>query len=416
MLARSLPQDPVLPTGPDRAAWPAELQLLLGDGAAEILSVVATGAGAGLGHWSPRSVSHQPGSSAVVQYDAELRWPDGSATKETIVGATGARIPAGADIVELGTDTGTSEVAAWRWPADPGLPGLARAMDPVAVGGILDDLGIDGGPLGLRIRAYRPGRRAVIEATGRRDGLFLKVVRPRVAEALLDIHRTLAQHLPVPEGLGRTADGLVVLTAMPGRTLRDLLRSGRTDLPDPGLIGALLDRLPPGLAEGASRADHFANVERHALAISSVLPEAAGRLQELRGRLGEAAASDAAASHLVVPVHGDLYEAQLLVTDGRFSGLLDVDTAGAGVRADDWANLCAHLSVLAHVTGHSKAIRRYEAAVLAHAEAETDAADLRARSAAAVVGLATGPFRVLERDWPANTMRRLDLAARWLER
>jgi hypothetical protein len=411
MLARSLPQDPVLPTGPDRAAWPAELQLLLGDGAAEVLSAVATGAGAGLGRWSPRSVSHQPGSSAVVQYDAELRWPDGSATKETIVAATGARIPAGADIV----DTGTGEVAAWRWPADPSLPGLASAMDPVAVGGILDDLGIDGGPLGLRLRAYRPGRRAVIEATGRRDGLFLKVVRPRAAEALFDIHRTLAQHLPVPEGLGWTADGLVVLTAMPGRTLRDLLRSGYTDLPDPVLIGALLDRLPPGLAEGAPRADHFANVERHALAITSVLPEAAGRLEELRGRLGEAAAT-AAASHPVVPVHGDLYEAQLLVTAGRFSGLLDVDTAGAGVRADDWANLCAHLSVLAHVTEHSRAIRRYEAAVLAHAEAQTDGADLRARTAAAVVGLATGPFRVLERDWPANALRRLDLAADWLAR
>ena len=87
-------------------------------------------------------MSHQPGSSTVVQYDAELRWPDGSATKETIVAATGARIPAGADIVDTGTDTGTSEVAAWRWPADPGLPGLVRAMDPVAVGGILDDLGL----------------------------------------------------------------------------------------------------------------------------------------------------------------------------------------------------------------------------------------------------------------------------------
>ena len=236
-----------------------------------------------------------------------------------------------------------------------------------------------------------------------------------MAEALLDIHRTLAQHLPVPEGLGRTADGLVVLTAMPGRTLRDLLRSGHTDLPAPGLIGALLDRLPPGLAEGAPRADHFANVDRHALAIASVLPEAAGRLQELRGRLGAAAAADAA-SHPVVPVHGDLYEAQVLVTEDSVSGLLDIDTAGAGVRADDWANLCAHLSVLAHVTEHSKAIRRYEAAVLAHAEDQTDGADLRARSAAAVVGLATGPFRVLERDWPANTMRRLDLAAEWLDR
>jgi hypothetical protein len=307
MLARSLPQDPDLPTGPDQAAWPADLRLLLGPGAAGILTAVAAGAGAGLGKWSPRSVSHQPGSSAVVQYDAELRWPDGTSTSETLVAATGARIPAGARIVDAGTNTGTGEVAAWRWPTDPGLPGLARAMDPDAVGNLLDDLGIPGGPLGLRTRAYRPGRRAVIEATGRSDGLFLKVVRPRVAQALFDVHRSLAERLPVPEGLGWTADGLVVLTAMPGRTLRDLLRSGRAELPDPRMIGALLDRLPGHLADGAPRADHFANVDRHATAIASVLPEASGRLDDLQGRLRDAAASDAAAAHPVVPVHGDLY-------------------------------------------------------------------------------------------------------------
>jgi hypothetical protein len=117
----------------------------------------------------------------------------------------------------------------------------------------------------------------------------------------------------------------------------------------------------------------------------------------------------------VVPVHGDLYEAQLLVAGGRFSGLLDVDTAGAGLRADDWANLVAHLSVLTLVTQQTKAIRRYGREVLAHAESVHDPADLRARVAAAVVGLATGPFRVLERTWPANTLRRLELATEWLD-
>lgn len=411
MLARTLPPDHDLPDGPDRSAWPAELQLLLGAEAKGILSAAAAGAGGELGRWSARTVSHQPGSSTVVQYDAELQWGDGTSTGETVVAATGARIPAGADVL----DDGTTQVGVWRWPHDPGLPGLAAAMDPAAVAGLLDDLGVDGGAVRPQVRAYRPGRRAVVEATGRRGRLFLKVVRPKVAEALHGTHRDLAAHLPVPASLGWTDDGVVVLEAMPGRTLRELLRSSRSEVPHPASIEALLDLLPASLAAGAARADHYANVERHAATIGSVLPEAVPRLDDLKGRLAEAAAADVAAAHPVVPVHGDLYEAQLLVDGGRFSGLLDVDTAGAGVRVDDWANLCAHLSVLTHVSEHTKAIKRYGAEVLAHAEAQVDRADLRARIAAAVVGLATGPFRVLERNWPANTVRRLDLAAEWLD-
>ncbi|WP_341854822.1 hypothetical protein [Brachybacterium sp. GPGPB12] len=46
-------------------------------------------------------------------------------------------------------------------------------------------------------------------------------------------------------------------------------------------------------------------------------------------------------------VHGDFYEAQVFVQDGRVVGLLDIDTVGPGRRADDLACLLAHLSVLA---------------------------------------------------------------------
>jgi aminoglycoside phosphotransferase (APT) family kinase protein len=115
-----------------------------------------------------------------------------------------------------------------------------------------------------------------------------------------------------------------------------------------------------------------------------------------------------------VPVHGDLYEAQLLVDQGRFTGLLDVDTAGSGQRIDDLANMCAHLSVLALVSDRPRAIRRFGVALLEHAETRFDRVDLRARIAAAVVSLATGPFRVLEPRWAEGTARRLDLAGEWL--
>jgi len=410
-MTTSLPRSATAPVldgaSPDAERWPAELKLLLGDEAGGIVGAAAAGAGADLLRWSPRQVTHQPGSSTVVQYRAELAWPDREPTSETIVAATGRRIPKGADVL----DDGTTKVAVWRWPIDPSLPGLAVAIDRDRVARLLDDLGVDGGSVQLRVRAYRPGRRAVVEATGRRGRLFLKVLRPEKVEALHDAHRSLARHLPVPDSLGWTDDGIVVLPAVPGQTMRDLLKSAKATLPPPEAIDALLDRLPADLTAGPLRRDMIASAAHHGGVVAATLPSASGQVDDVLGRMHDVEVAD----HPVVPVHGDLYEAQLLVQGGRFSGLLDVDTAGAGHRVDDIANLLAHLSVLGLVSAHPKPIKRYGAAVLAHAERRYDRTDLRARVAAAVIGLSTGPFRVLEAHWPQNTLRRLELAAAWLD-
>lgn len=395
-----------LPETPDGDLWPSELDLLLGDDAGGILATAASEAGGELQRWRARQVNHQPGRSTVVQYGARVAWPDGRQTDETIVAATGLRIPPGAAVL----DDGTTRVAVWRWPMDPSLPGLAAALDRDRVAGLLDDLGIDGGSVQLRVRAYRPGRRAVVEATGRRGRLFLKVVRPSTVEALHQTHRSLAAHLPVPDSLGWSADGVVVLPGLPGQTLRELLRSGRSTLPPPAAIDALLDRLPGELSAGPRRRDLLTSAEHHATVIAAVLPSLRGRLDAVLADLHGRSLDE----HDLVAVHGDLYEAQLLVDRGRLSGLLDVDTAGSGHRVDDLANLCAHLSVLALASDRPKVIKRYGAAVLEHAEARFDRADLRARIAAVVIGLATGPFRVLEAQWPLGAARRVDLAAEWL--
>jgi hypothetical protein len=395
-----------MPDAPDSTRWPPELRLLLGEDAAGILAVAVDASGGELRTWGPRQVTHQPGRSTVVQYRAEVAWPDGDASAETIVAATGSRIPPGAAVL----DDGTTQVAVWRWPVDPSLPGLTAALDRGRVAALLDDLGVDGGTIQLRVRAYRPGRRAVVEATGRRGHLFLKVVRPATVEALHHTHRSLAAHLPVPDSLGWTADGILVLPGLGGRTLRELLRSGRSTLPPPATVDALLDRLPVDLTAGPRRRDLLEGAEHHATVIASVLPSLQAKLEDL---LADLHRRDLA-GHDVVAVHGDLYEAQLLVDNGRLTGLLDVDTAGSGHRIEDIANLCAHLSVLALVSDRSKVIKRYGAALLAHAETRFDRADLRARIAAAVIALATGPFRVLEANWAHGTERRLDLAAQWL--
>jgi aminoglycoside phosphotransferase len=383
------------------ARGPAEVELLLGPEARDILAVAVDAAGGRLDGWRARQITHQPGHSTLVQYRAEVTWPDGRQTAETVVAATGARIPSGAAVL----DDGGTRVAVWRWPHDPSLPGLAAALDRRHVGRLLGCDPED--PVHLRVCAYRPGRRAVVEATGRRNRLFLKVVRPATVEGLHRTHRALAAHVPVPDSLGWTDDGVVVLPALPGRTLRDALRAGRP-VPAPGAVADLLDRLPAELAAGPYRRSTVAGARHQAAILTATFPAGRTRVEDVLAAIEARSLAD----HPVVPVHGDLYEAQLLVDDrGRITGLLDVDTAGAGARADDLANLCAHLAVLALVTDPPGPVRRY----LDQAAWGADD-DLRTRIAAAVLGLATGPFRVVEAGWERATVRRLDLAASWLHR
>jgi hypothetical protein len=217
--------------------------------------------------------------------------------------------------------------------------------------------------------------------------------------------------MPVPESLGWSDHGVLVMTAIPGETLRASLRSSRHAPPGPASVEALLDRLPADLTDSGPPRDLLTSVRHHAQVIAVTLPAMRGKVealvQELAGGLDEDPGP-------VAPVHGDLYEAQLMVDRGRFSGILDIDTTGAGHRVDDLANMCGHLSVLALTSDRRRQIRRYGSALLAHAETRHDRAVLRTRIAAAVLGLATGPFRVMEDQWVRHTERRIDLAAEWL--
>jgi Ser/Thr protein kinase RdoA (MazF antagonist) len=115
------------------------------------------------------------------------------------------------------------------------------------------------------------------------------------------------------------------------------------------------------------------------------------------------------------PTHGDLYEGQLLVAHGRIRGLLDVDSAGPGRRADDLACLLAHLETLAVMDlRHRDRLRALARDWYAEFERHVDAHELRTRVAGVLLSLATGPHRVQESGWEAATRRRLDLVEEWL--
>jgi hypothetical protein len=396
------------PVGPGSAD---HLALLTGPDAAGLLSAALATVHAELLSARPRQVAHRPGTDTVVSYRARVRWPDGRKADETLAAA----IPADAHDEAGGAlvlDDGTARVAVWRFPDDPALPGLPRACDPTAVAGLLERFGQGSGAVRLRTRAYRPRRRAVVEAVGARGRLFLKVVRPHRVEALHDRHRALVDAgVPVPHSLGWTPDGIVVQQALPGTDLRSALRSRATPIPSGHELLAILDRLPASLAGGAPRPSWVDKAPHYAAVVGSALPDEASRAADL-ARSIVAAAGPAT----IGPVHGDLHEGQILVRDGRVCGLLDVDTAGAGDHLDDRACLVGHLSVLAQIDrartpGAARAARRYLADFDA-ADPEAAAA-LRHRVAAAVLSLATGPHRVQEAGWPASTRRRLDLAATW---
>lgn len=390
--------------------WPADLRLLLGNDAAEMLAEFFVRSGGVVIAHQVKQVSHRPDRSTTVTYRVDVEWSSGRRSDETVIAMTGAVLPVGA--IEL--SNGPTSVAMWRWQDDPLLPGLSSALDPALVGKLFDDLGVGGGVRELRVRAYRPGRRAVVEATGERGRVFLKVVRPHAVRRLHELHRSMAGLLPVPDSAGWSDDGILVLPAVPGTTLREALRSPHGDLPEPAAIDRLLDALPLDLEAGTPSRDWFDRARHHERVIRETVPSAADRVSALVERLAAHHDATRGIGHDIVAVHGDLYEAQLIVDGSTITGLLDVDTAGAGHRIDDVANFCAHLSVLATVTRPSDRIRSFGADLLAFAETRFERRDVRARVAAATLGLATGPFRVLEPGWEANTGRRLALADQWL--
>lgn len=393
------------PDIPDDPAVPA-LAVLLGPGASDVLNAVLEPAGARTGDARPIQVRYRPGQSIVAQYTAAVVWEDGRKTTETLVAGSGGASPAGTAVVEADG----VEIAIWRYPNDPHLPGLAAASDPGRVGALLRDLGAPGDRPRLRRRAYRPGRRAVIEATTSSARIYLKVVRPsRVAE-LQARHASMTGHIPVPASHGWSSDlGLVALQAMPGKTMRKALESGTRRLPSAGQILDLLDALPDPPAVATPVAGPAARAVDHAELLRTVAPSLADRIGALVDAVG------ATTDEPEVPVHGDFHSSQILVRQSDIVGLIDVDTTGAGARVDDLAGLLGHLSTLSLRGRSRQSIDRYATNLVDGFDRVSDPASLRLHTAAVVLGLATGPFRVQETNWPGGVERRIALAERWID-
>lgn len=383
---------------------PDDLALLTGPGAHDLLAAALATVDEELLSWRVRQVDHRPGGSTTAAYDTRVRGSEGERVQ--VLGArTGLPTAEGPGLLRL--SDGRREVVVWRFPLDPGLPGLPAALDEDAVRRLLDGCGVEPGPVELRVRSYRPGRRAVVEVRTPAARLFVKVLQPDAVEALHRRHVLLrAAGVPVPRSRGWSGDGLLVLEALPGTSLRARLREGvAPDLAGTALLD-LLDRLPPQLCELPRRRSWSDEVEHYAGVTAATLPSEATRCAQLAARVRAACIED-----VVEPVHGDLYETSLLLSGGGLTGLLDLDTAGPGRRADDLACVLAHLAVLAQLEPtHGGAVRALTERWRGDFERAVDPTDLRARVAGVVVSLATGPHRVQSAGWQELTRARLALA------
>lgn len=367
------------------------VEVLLGDGIVEFLH-------AALGT-APRTVRRRqvtwwPGRSIVAAIDVDVGDPD----PLRLVAAAG-RIPEGVGVL----GSGDLRIGLWERKHDPRLEGLASALDPRRVEALVGSVGL-AGPVELRLRAHRPLRRAVVEVSTPDARLFLKLVPPSRAAGLHESHRRLARVLPVPNSLGVDADlGIVVLEAVPGTTMRQTLDGGGR-LPSADDLDRLLAAIPETDTEGG-RSPLQRAAALHPL-LRRLAPGRAALLDDTVAALGE---EDPGADR--VPIHGDLHDAQILLTDGRVTGVLDIDTHGWGHPADDPATLLGHLRSRMPHAGRPSSVERVASELEEQWSARLDAGELRRRSVAAMVALASGPFRVQSSDWADEVAGRIDRAA-----
>lgn len=345
----------------------------------------------------------RPGRSLTMRYRVTAADGDLAGTNDVI--AVIGEIPDGVSVV---AGPGT-EVGVWVLPDDPMLPGLRSALDVPTVSRLLSDLGSTEKASATRLRAYRPGRRAVVQVEAGSSSIFLKVVPPKRIDALHSKHRFLADHLPVPDSLGLApSQGIVAMMALSGADLRTAFRKNLRPFPDADAIASVVMALPDPKDEWRAWSPED-TLPRIVELLTLLVPEESERLDRLAAAIG------ADPAERDVPVHGDFHEAQILVNGSRLVGLIDVDTFGWGRSGDDAATMLAHLHLLAPDCPDPNAVLRLARALNQRWDRTTDPIRLRLKTGAHVLGLATGSFRVQSANWVAETRARIEMAEQWVD-
>lgn len=406
---------------PDDETLPAAAHLA-GPRSDAVLRTALAAVGGELRTSRPSHVQYRPGSDVVVRFDATVSWGGAAPVRETLVAATtGNGTPPGTLPVVAEADGRELEVGVWRWPFDPHLVGLGAMVTPSSAAERLR--AHVHGPVDLEVVAYRPTERAVVRVTdGRGTVRYAKVLPPAVVAAVVDRHERLrAAGIPVPVILAADeTEGWLVMEELAGDTLRARLKDHGPPWPDGTAFDDLLTALRTTVLPSAAPVrPRTLDGIGHAAMLARVLPDQTPRLERLQAALTPAA--ERAARRSGPTVHGDLYEAQLIVGGQRFTGLLDVDDVGPGDPLDDLATVLGHLRYREvtdrarqrTIGGYADALRRHFVDVVGRLG--VDPHELDVVTGAVLVGLATGPFRIQQRGWRHESRRLLARAERILD-
>ncbi|MCM3695564.1 phosphotransferase [Microbacterium oleivorans] len=268
----------------------------------------------------------------------------------------------------------------WMHPADPHLPALAPVAFGEALSILLARLGVHSGGTPVLV-AYRPGRRAVVRAAGDGEPVWVKVVRPRRVERIVELHTAFrSAGLPVPGVTGWAPDGILVTAHASGTPAIDAAATGALA---PELLLDRVDELRARIAaapfEGSAR--------------TSIATRRGWYESRLRGidtgidvLLDEIPRDGGPTTSASVGVHGDLHLGQIFVdAGGQVTGLIDVDTAGVGHPADDVAAFLGHTIASATLSGADASTALWDVADAAAARWR-DVPDSAPLSAAHLIG------------------------------
>lgn len=356
-------------------------------------------------------LQHRPGAGATGVFRVRATPEDQTETsgpQELFLALTAEAVPEDG-VIAAGQDADATW-SAWFHPHDPLLTGLALASDPDSVASLW---GGGGTLVDLQTVSYRPLRRAVLRAVvsgdmGQRT-LFLKVMRPGLATRLHHRHTLLAAAgVPVPAVLGPPVADVLALEQGQGDVLATAIMADGARHIQPADVLGVLDRMPQELVELPRRDAWSDRIVDYGHAAATALPGQAQRIRSLVEHLRRQL--DTTDRGPVVPTHGDFYEANLLVSRNRISGVLDIDGAGPGHRVDDLACFLGHLAVLPAVDHRyvyvDQALRRFHSSFVAG----VDPAALACRSSAVALSLVAGARDSGRRDWQASARQRLDIA------
>jgi hypothetical protein len=213
--------------------------------------------------------------------------------------------------------------------------------------------------------------------------------------------------------------GVLALEWLPGSRLRDLLRDPSPRFELVRNVGVALAEFHAQRGTGLARRTRVAEAGTLSsldAALGFLHPPLAVRVERVTQRL---AAQLLCAPSADVPIHGDFYDSQVLVTGARVS-ILDLDQVVRGDPLADLGLFIAHLE-RARLAGQLSG-RRAESVAVELLEGYEDATGktlsgrLWVYAAAGLVQLAPHPFRYHECDWPTRIEAILERAEEILDR